>query len=76
MKTLLLVAASATVLFTGCASTPRNDTTAYDDNVDFRKVAAIDHVARVRGVTVKWVNYPQKKSPAVGVVPAMDPTGT
>ena len=76
MKTLLLVADSATVLITGCATTPKNDTTAYDDNVDFRKVAAIDHVARVRGVTVKWINYPQKKSTAVGVAPTMDPTGT
>ena len=77
MKILLLAAASAAVLMTGCASTPKTaDGIAYDDGVDYRRVAAIDHIARVRGVTVKWINYPQKRSTAVGVAPSMEPTGT
>ena len=73
MKTVLIVAASATALISGCASLPSSD--AYYDNVDTAKVAAIENVAKTRGVTVMWINYPQKKSSAVGVAPA-EPTGT
>ncbi len=77
MKIVLIVAASATALISGCASLSNTDPAAYNDDVDTAKVAAIDHVARTRGVLVKWINYPQKKSSAVGVAPApADPAGT
>ena len=77
MKIVLIVATCATALFGGCASVPNADTTAYDDNVDSAKVAAIEQVARARGVMVQWVNYPQKKSSAVGAANApAEPTGT
>ena len=77
MKIVLIVAASATALIGGCASVPTTDTTGYYDNVDSARVAAIDNIARTRGVTVKWINYPQKKSSVVGVAPApAEPTGT
>ncbi|MGI9025186.1 MAG: hypothetical protein ACR2GP_06330 [Burkholderiaceae bacterium] len=77
MKIVLIVAASATVLISGCASFSNADTNAYNDDVDARKVAAIESIAKTRGVTVKWVNYPQKKSSAVGAANApADPTGT
>lgn len=77
MKIVLIVAASATALFSGCASVPNADTTGYYDNVDSARVAAIEHVAKANGVTVRWVNYPQKKSSAVGAANApAEPTGT
>ena len=53
----------------GCATV--QDNTALNDNVDFAKVAAIDRLANATGVTVRWINYPQKKPSAVGVAPAM-----
>ena len=77
MKSVLIVAASATALISGCASFSSKDTTSYNDDVDTAKVSAIENAARGRGVLVRWVNYPQKKSTAVGVAPApADPTGT
>ena len=76
MKIVLVVLASATALISGCASYS-TDNSAYDDNVDVRKVAAIENIAKTRGVTVKWINYPQKKSSAVGAANApAEPTGT
>ncbi len=74
MKIVLIVAASAVALISGCASVPNTGAIAYNDNVDTARVAAIENVARSRGVTVVWVNYPTKKSTAAGVVPA--PTGS
>ena len=52
----------------GCASVQN---TAREDNIDTAKVVAIDNAAKMTGVTVKWINYPQKKNSAVGVAPAM-----
>ena len=75
MKIVLIVAASATALIGGCASF--SNTNAYNDDVDTAKVAAIENVAKGRGVVVRWLNYPQRKSSAVGVAPApAEPTGT
>jgi len=77
MKIVLIVAASATALISGCASFSRTNTNAYDEDVDTAKVAAIENVAKTRGVVVRWLNYPQRKSSAVGVAPApAEPTGT
>ena len=77
MKIVLIVAASATALISGCASFSNMDPNAYNDNVDARKVAAVEYVAKTRGVTVKWFNYPQKRSGAVGAANApAEPTGT
>ena len=60
MNKLVLIAAVATCLVGGCASF---NTTQYSkfDGVDTQRVAAIDHVARSRGVEVHWINYPQLK---------------
>lgn len=77
MKIVLIAAVSATALISGCASFSSKDTTAYNDDVDNAKVSAIENIAKTRGVVVKWVNFPQKKSSAVGVAPApAEPTGT
>ena len=63
-----LVIALGIAFLGGCATV---QDTARDDNIDTAKVAAIDNAAKVTGVTVKWINYPQKRSRAVGVAPAM-----
>ena len=74
MNKFLLLATAATALVGGCATTPAPTTSyAQDDSVDFRKVAAIDRLARARGVEVHWVNYPQRR----GIVSDPGaPTGT
>ena len=76
MKTVLTAAAGAAGLISGCAFGPNAETAAYN-NVDSAKVAAIENAAKASGVTVKWINYPQKKSSAVGAANApAEPTGT
>ena len=79
MKIALVIAAGTVVLLSGCASVgpaPATQLTASDSNVDWRKMAAVDSVARARGVTVKWINLPEKVR-APSVAPALaDPTGT
>ena len=77
MKIVLIVAACAAGLISGCASVLNTDPTAAYDNVDSARVAAIENAAKTSGVTVKWINYPQKKSSAVGAANApAEPTGT
>lgn len=77
MKIVLIAAAGATAWISGCASVPNANATGYYDNVDSARVAAIENAAKTSGVTVKWINYPQKKSSAVGAANApADPTGT
>jgi len=47
----------------GCASSPSNETpgdSAMRDNVDWKRVGAVDSAARHVGVDVHWVNYPRK----------------
>ncbi len=67
MKTMLLAVAGAAALLAGCATpTPQPDNVLQSDNVDYRKVAVIDQIARTRGVTVKWLNYPQKRAGVTG----------
>ena len=74
MKSIVLIAAGFAALLGGCASTPYN---AYDDGVDHQKVAAINNVARARGVQVYWHNYPQRKAAPDSIVPTLgEPTGT
>ena len=53
----LLAAAGAAVL-ASCASTPAA-TSSYA--VDYAQVARIEHVNRVQGSQVLWVNYPLKR---------------
>ncbi len=72
MKIVLIVAASAIALISGCASVP-NTGTAYND-IDSARVAAIENAAKTQGVTVVWINYPIKKSTATSIAPAR--TGT
>jgi hypothetical protein len=65
-KTVLLctsVLAMTLVLF-GCATTQERATNAsvpYDDDIDHQRMAAIDLIARQRGIDVIWVNPPRKK---------------
>lgn len=78
MKTVLIALAgiAGLILIGGCASLSNADSTAYN-NVDAAKVAAIENAAKTSGVTVKWINYPQKKSSAVGAANApAEPTGS
>lgn len=83
MKSLVLVAA-ATALLGACASTPMTsanttasaDTNAYGRDVDARKVNAINNVARVNGVDVHWINYPEARPASSNMAPVPAPTGT
>jgi hypothetical protein len=65
MKRLLLLGAAmvgSMVGLAGCAST---STTAsgYAYQTDFAKMSAVEDLARKRGVTVIWLNAPQKMVP-------------
>lgn len=84
MKSLVLVATAATALLGACAATPMKtaDTTAsgettnaYGREVDARRVNAINTVARVNGVDVHWINYPEAKPVSSNAAPSA-PTGT
>ena len=61
MKRIVLIATGLTALLGGCASLQQPQYAA-DDNVDYRRVAAIENAARSRGVEVHWLRYPQKKA--------------
>lgn len=45
----------------GCASVKSDVALDENSNVDSIKVAAIEHVAKERGVKVYWLHYPQKQ---------------
>jgi hypothetical protein len=65
MKRLLLLGAAVVgsmVGFVGCASTPAT-TSGYTYETDFAKMSAVEDLARKRGVTVIWLNAPQKMVP-------------
>ncbi len=83
MKRLVLI--TATALLGACASTPTTNATttasaettnAYGREVDARQVNAINRVARVNGVDVHWLNYPELKPSPGAAGPAPAPTGT
>jgi hypothetical protein len=65
MKRLMLLGAvgAAMVGLTGCASTPATATSGYAYQTDFAKMSAVEDLARKRGVTVIWLNAPQKMVP-------------
>jgi hypothetical protein len=65
MKRLLLLggAVAASMMgFGGCASTSTT-TSGYAYETDFAKMSAVEDLARKRGVTVIWLNAPQKMVP-------------
>jgi hypothetical protein len=64
MKRLLLLGAvgAAMVGLVGCASTSTT-TSSYTYETDFAKMSAVEDLARKRGVTVIWLNAPQKMVP-------------
>jgi len=75
MKSIALIATGCAALISGCAS--MQNVAGYDDGIDYQKVATINSVARVRGVDVHWLNYPQRRQTAPNVVPSLgEPTGT
>lgn len=87
MKSFVLVTVAATALLGACASTsstvplnaaasPADTTNAYGREVDQRRVNAINNVARVNGVEVHWINYPEAKPASRSPVAAPVPTGT
>lgn len=82
MKSFVPIAATA--LLGACASMPTvpsgatasANTNAYGREVDTRRVTAINDVARVNGVEVHWINYPEAKAASGNAVPMPAPTGT
>lgn len=65
---LLGLLAAALLSASGCASMGPT-TTASDDEcnrIDCDKVARVNHTARMRGIDVKWVNMPHKRTTAAG----------
>ena len=73
-KSIFVSGAIAVALMGGCATVPN---IARNDTIDVARIAAIENAAKVSGVTVKWINYPQKKDRSVGLAPAMpQATGT
>ncbi len=74
MKRIVLFAAGLTALLGGCASLQQQQQQNYaaDDNVDYRKVAAIESAARGRGVEIHWLRYPQLKKAPADTAPALD----
>jgi len=76
MKIVIIAASVAVASLQGCASL-RSPETAYVDNTDYARMAAVDNVARTNGVAVLWINAPEKKDKPVGVAPALgEPAGT
>ncbi len=74
MNGLVLVAAAGATLVGGCAFNAAGNTSNYPyDGIDTAKVTAINRVAHERGLVLRWVNYPQRRTdqPAPAV-----PTGT
>jgi hypothetical protein len=64
MKQIVLrfvVLGSAMVLVAACAST--SGPSASTQDVDMKRVGAIDTAARHDGVSVLWINYPRKTGP-------------
>lgn len=60
MRWMMLSAAAAALLLSGCASVPDAKS-----DVDFAKIARIESAARAVGVTVYWVNLPVKATTAL-----------
>ena len=60
MRWMMLSLAAGALALSGCASIG-----AYESSVDYNKVARIESAAKAVGVTVYWVNYPQKTSSSV-----------
>lgn len=62
MKTIgLILSALALAGLTGCSSVPANTgQVATEEAVDKSQVAAIEGLARMRGVKIYWMHYPQK----------------
>jgi hypothetical protein len=59
--------AAIVVQLSGCATSA---TTAYIDNTDYAKAAAIDRAAQRYGVKVYWLNYPQKRQMTTSAAPS------
>lgn len=62
MKSIVLIAAGLTALTCGCASTASY--TNPDDDIDAGKVAMVNQHAKSNGITVYWLNYPQRRAVA------------
>lgn len=78
MKNIALIT-GAFALIGGCASLPggpNQPMAAYDDGVDAQKVTAINNASRGRGISIHWVNYPQRRSSAsTAAAPSGEPAG-
>ena len=61
MRRMMLSLAVGAVVVAGCASTGKDP---YAD-VDYMKVARVEHAARAVGVNVYWVNLPTKSESSV-----------
>lgn len=64
-KTAVRIAALAAALaLAGCASAPdaryQQSRQARADGIDYQRMAAINHAARMKGVEVVWVNPPYR----------------
>jgi hypothetical protein len=59
MKLTSLTVLSAAAALAGCGTLAQTDS-ATADNVDYATVNAINNVARIQGVQVHWINFPQK----------------
>ena len=57
MRWMMLSLTAAALVLSGCASM-----TPYSSNIDYEQVARVEKVAKAYGVSVYWVNYPQKAS--------------
>lgn len=55
----ILLTAVALVLAVGCSATPTEKRTPTYE-VDYERMAAIEHVANRRGVRIIWVNAPTR----------------
>jgi hypothetical protein len=60
LHTRAFLALMSLVFVTGCATTP-SQAALDNDDIDHRKVGAIERVAGERGVKVYWLNYPRKE---------------
>jgi hypothetical protein len=62
MNKLSALAIAVSLAFLGgCSSMqPQNNAAAADDEIDYQKVATVDHWAQGRFMQVLWVNLPHK----------------
>jgi len=61
MRRMMLSLAVGAVLLSGCAWTGKD----YYADVDYQKIARVEHAARAVGVNVYWVNLPTKSESSV-----------